>query len=48
MSGRHDGDEDDGGDYAASSPNGEYSQKRGAHVPRGDGMSRKGGKRRKA
>lgn len=49
----HDSDDDEGGDSedmdsAAAGPSGEYSQKRGAPVPRGDGRSRRGGKRRKA
>ena len=49
----HDSDDDEGGDSedmdsAAAGPSGEYSQKRGGPVPRGDGRSRRGGKRRKA
>ena len=49
----HDSDRDVGGGSedmhsAAAGPSGEYSQKRGAPVPRGDGRSRRGGKRRKA
>ena len=49
----HDSDSDEGGDSedmdsAAAGPSGEYSQKRGAPVPRGDCRSRRVGKRRKA
>ena len=49
----HDSDDDEGGDSedmdsAAAGPSGEYSQKRGTPVPRGDGRSRRGVKRRKA
>ena len=48
----HDSDDDEGGDSedmdsAAEGPSGEYSQKRGAPVPRGDDRSRRGVKRRK-
>ena len=49
----HDSDDNEGGDSedmdsAAAGPSGEYSQKCGGPVPRGDGMSRRGRKRRKA
>ena len=49
----HDSDDDEGEDSegmdsAAAGPCGEYSQKRRGPVPRGDGRSRRGGKRRKA
>ena len=48
----HDSDDDEGGDSedmdsAAEGPSGGYSQQRGAPVPRGDGRSRRGVKRRK-
>ena len=44
----HEGEDSEDMDSAAAGPSGEYSQKRGAPVPRGDGRSRRGGKRRKA
>ena len=49
----HDSDDDEGEDSeeidsADVGPGGEYSQERGAPVPRGDGRSRRGEKRRKA
>ena len=44
----HEGQDSEEMDSAAAGPSGEYSQKRGAPVPRGDGRSRRGVKRRKA
>ena len=48
----HDSDDEEAEDLedidsAAAGPSGEYSQKRGGPVPRGDARSRRGGKRRK-
>ena len=44
----HEGEDPEVMDSAAAGPSEEYSQKRRAPVPRGDGRSRRGGKRRKA
>jgi hypothetical protein len=43
----HEGEDSEDTESAAAGPSGEYSQKRGGPVPRGDGKSRRGGKRRK-
>ena len=44
----HEGEDSEEMDGAAVGSSGEYWQKRGGPVPRGDGRSRRGGKRRKA
>ena len=44
----HEGQDSKDMDSVGEDPSGEYSQKRGAHVPRGDARSKSRGKRSKA